>query len=85
MFYHCYPLIKVRSEIIPGGPDLRYYFYLVLIYFATKIIYKDKKHNADCDKANIYMHHNHDEVISEVLTTRISGVFNICFSVSQYS
>ncbi len=70
----------MRSEIIPDGPDFRYYLYLVLIYFATRIIYK-KKHNADCDKVNTYITHNHNEVISEVLTTRISGVL---ISVFQY-
>lgn len=44
-----------------------------------------KKHNADCNKVNTYISHNYNEVISKVSTTRISGVFNICFLVCQYS
>ena len=54
--------------------------HIIAKYF-SKIIYKEKKHCTDCDKANAYIRHTHNEVIVDELTGRIPGVFNTCFPV----
>ena len=49
---------------------------IIAIYF-FKIIYKEINHHYDNDNANVYIRHNHNDVIAEKLTVQISGVFNI--------
>ena len=72
--------LVVLYWIYPCDNIVRVY-YIIAKYF-SKIFYKGKKQCTDCDKANAYIPYANNEVCSEELMTRISGVLNICFSVS---
>ena len=49
----------------------------IIAKYFSKIICKEINHHYDNNNANVYIRHNHNDVIAEELTVRISGVFNI--------
>ena len=46
--------------------------YRIIVKYFSKIICKEKNHHYDNDNANVYIHHDYNDVLAEELTVLIS-------------